>query len=321
MPAASDVAMILITGGMGFIGLHTARRFLDAGEDVVLTRYRAWREPAFLRGELGSRVPVEMLDLADGWALLDVLKRYAVTGVVHLASPGLGVATTQAYGSGLSALVNLLEAARQQGVSRVTLASSVAVYANVGPGPWREDMALPVESPNYTAAAKKASEILALHFADSTGLDVVALRLAGIYGPLYHSMANLVSRLCHAAVRGSEPDLAAMRSGPPYADAAGDLCYVKDCAAGIQLAHMAPTLRHRVYNVGGGRPTSNAEVASAVAREVPGAEFSLPASAVATAPGAYMDLTRVRQDAGYSPAYDIVAGVAEYVEWLRTYPE
>ncbi len=313
--------MILITGGMGFIGLHTARRFLDAGEEVVLTRYRAWREPAFLRGELGARVPVEMLDLADGWALLDVLKRYAVTGVVHLASPGLGAATTQAYGSGLSALVNLLEAGRQHGVSRLTVASSVAVYANVDPGPWREDMPLPVESPNYTAAAKKAAEILALHFADSTGLDVVAVRLAGIYGPLYHSMANLPSRLCHAAVRGSEPDLAGMRSGPPYRDAAGDICYVKDCAAGIQLVHMAPTLRHRVYNVGGGRPTSNAEVASAVARAVAGAEFSLPSSAVATATLAYMDLTRVRQDAGYSPAYDIVAGVAEYIEWLRSYPE
>jgi UDP-glucose 4-epimerase len=37
--------MILITGGMGFIGLHTAQRFLDAGEDVVITRYRTWRGP------------------------------------------------------------------------------------------------------------------------------------------------------------------------------------------------------------------------------------------------------------------------------------
>lgn len=320
-PAASDVAMILITGGMGFIGLHTARRFLDVGEDVVLTRYRAWREPAFLRGELGSRVPVEMLDLADGWALLDVLKRYSVTGVVHLASPGLGAATTQAYGCGLSALVNVLEAARQQGVSRITIASSVAVYANVGPGPWREDTPLPVESPNYTAAAKKAVEILALHFADSTGLDVVALRLAGIYGPLYHSMSNLTSRLCHAAVRGSQPDLAGVRSGPPYAEAAGDLCYVKDCAAGIQLVHMAPSLRHRVYNVGAGRATSNAELASAVAVAVPGAEFTLPSGAVGNAADAYMDLGRVSEDVGYSPSYGVTAGIAEYVEWLRSYPE
>ena len=38
----------LITGGMGFIGLHTARAFLDAGEDVVITYFQTWREPSFL---------------------------------------------------------------------------------------------------------------------------------------------------------------------------------------------------------------------------------------------------------------------------------
>jgi len=43
--------MVLITGGMGFIGLHTARRFLDAGEDVVVTQFRTRREPSFIESE------------------------------------------------------------------------------------------------------------------------------------------------------------------------------------------------------------------------------------------------------------------------------
>ena len=38
--------MILITGGMGFIGMHVAKRFLDAGEDVILMQHQARREPA-----------------------------------------------------------------------------------------------------------------------------------------------------------------------------------------------------------------------------------------------------------------------------------
>jgi UDP-glucose 4-epimerase len=313
--------VVLITGGMGFIGLHTARRFLDAGETVVLTRYRALREPSFLKGEPESRMRVEFLDLADGWALLDVLRRHHVTSIVHLASPPLNAAPAQAYGTGLRALVNVLEAGRQHGVSRITVASSVSVYADAGRGPWHEEMPLPVESPNYTAAAKKAAEILTLHFGDRTGLDVVALRLAGIYGPLYHSMANLPSRLCHAAVRGGEADLEGLRSGLPYAEAAGDLCYVRDCATGIQLVHTACGLPHRIYNVGGGRPTTNSEVASAVARVVPGVRFVLPPGRSPGAETAYMDLTRVCRDAGYKPAFDVAAGIAEYVEWLRSNPE
>ena len=47
--------MILITGGMGFIGLHTTRRFLDAGEEVMLTRFNAVREPEFLQDEWGPQ--------------------------------------------------------------------------------------------------------------------------------------------------------------------------------------------------------------------------------------------------------------------------
>lgn len=46
--------MILITGGLGFIGLHTARAFLDAGESVVLTRYRSARVPEFLQHDVGN---------------------------------------------------------------------------------------------------------------------------------------------------------------------------------------------------------------------------------------------------------------------------
>ena len=40
----------LLIGGMGFIGLHTARRFLDAGQDVVVTYHSNRREPDFLQG-------------------------------------------------------------------------------------------------------------------------------------------------------------------------------------------------------------------------------------------------------------------------------
>jgi UDP-glucose 4-epimerase len=314
--------LILVTGGLGFIGLHTARALLDAGEDVVLTRYRAWRLPGFLEPDLGARLHVEAVDLADGWALLDAMRRHRVTGVVHLAAPALGSGPAQELASAAQALVNVLEASRQHGVRRVSLASSLAVYSNAGAGPWREDLPLPVESDSHTAAVKKAMEIAGLHFADSTGLDVVVLRLAMIYGPLYHSMANLPSRLCHAAVRGIAPNLDGVLGGPPIAEASADLCHVRDCARGIRLAHLCGSLRHRVYNVGAGRPVTNGELAAAVRRAVPPAEIALPSGH----PGprsadAFMDVSRLRDDTGYAPAHDIVSGVADYVEWLRVEPQ
>lgn len=218
--------MVLITGGLGFIGLHTARR-------------------------------------------------HRVTSVVHLAVPALGTAPAQEFESTIRGLVNVLEAARQQGVGRVSVASSLAVYANAGPGPWHETMPLPLESATHTGAAKKAVEVLSLHFADSTGLPVVMLRLAAIYGSLYHSMANLPSRLCHAAVRGQA-----------------------------------------------GRATTNGELLAAVNKTGPRPDFPLLKDAeLSDAESAYMDISRIREDTGYEPEYDVESGVADYVEWLQLNPQ
>ena len=49
----------LLIGGMGFIGLHTARSFLDSGQDVVVTFHANRREPDFLAKDIGTRARVE----------------------------------------------------------------------------------------------------------------------------------------------------------------------------------------------------------------------------------------------------------------------
>jgi UDP-glucose 4-epimerase len=314
--------VILVTGGMGFIGLHVARSFLDEGESTVLTRFRAWRLPRFLQDEVGARLEIEPLDLTDGWAVLDLLRQHSVTSIVHLAAPAPGSSPARSYRSGLLGLINVLEAARQHGVRRVSLASSISVYSNAGPGPWREEMPLPMDSDGHIAAEKKAMETLALHFADRTGLDVRIARLAVIYGPLYHSMANLPSRLCQAAVRGQPPQLDDLRVGTPYAQEAVDLCYVKDCASGICLLHLTDRLQHRVYNLGSGRAILNQELAEAVLQAIPSADVSLPSRpSRSDAMQAYMDISRIREDTGYEPRYDLTSSIADYITWLREEPE
>ena len=62
----------LLIGGMGFIGLHTARSFLDAGQDVVLTYYHNRREPDFLKDEIGKRAKVEQLDVLDAARVAEI---------------------------------------------------------------------------------------------------------------------------------------------------------------------------------------------------------------------------------------------------------
>lgn len=81
----------------------------------------------------------------------------------------------------------------------------------------------------------------------------------------------------------------------------------------------AEKLRYPTYNVGTGRATTNAEVVAAIKRVIPDARITLAAGHNPNGPAMnpYLDLTRIREDTGYQPAYDIERGVADYIGWLR----
>jgi len=110
---------------------------------------------------------------------------------------------------------------------------------------------------------------------------------------------------------------------PPPAEGDGtDLCYVKDCAAGVQLLQTAEKLNHTVYNIGAGRFTSQGEVAAAVRCVIPEAVTPLrPGRGPGTRPNAYLDIALAREDVGYEPAWDLDRAIADYLDWLRHNPE
>ena len=191
---------VLITGGMGFIGLHTTRALVDAGEDVVITYYQTWREPSFIKDEFGKSVTVEKADVSQPEIIEKLAKKHKVEHIVHLAVPGVAALSAyEDYRVNMNGLIGVLEASRNAGVKRLSLASSIATYHSLPKGPYKETDHLPVQSANPTETFKKAWEILAFHYADRTDLEVIAMRIGGIWGPLYHSMMNLPSRLAHAA--------------------------------------------------------------------------------------------------------------------------
>ena len=317
--------MILITGGMGFIGLHTTRRFLDAGEEVMLTRFNAVREPEFLQEEWGRRVFAERVDITSTHDVMDAVRTHKVTGIVHLAVPRRGMyPAREDYRTNMTGLINILEAARIFEVRRVTVASSTAVYGSLPEGPYREETPLPMASSDSTEAYKKAFEILGLHYGGQTGLEVVPMRIGGIYGPLYQRLSLLPARLAHAAMQGVEPDFGSPtgHGSAPYTDDQGDWCYVKDTARAIQMIQMAERLPHSTYNVGPGRGVTNGEVAAAVNRAVPDARITLqPGNSPNARPSSYMDTSRIRDDLGWAPEYDIERGMTEYIGWLREHAQ
>lgn len=324
--------MILVTGGLGFIGSHTTRALLDLGEECVVTRHRAGEVPEFLRADLGTRLVAEPVDVEDDSTLAQVGARHAITGIVHLADPAVsrlwrlpGDATPLGLSGLFDGLGHILEAGARWGVSRVTVASTIGVYGGLAEGLWSEETALSPVGYHAIPTVKKCNELLAGYVAGQLGLDVVNVRPSFIWGPggRERSAFSPLPALVHAAVRGSSAgaggDAGAGMPAHVYAGHGYDLCYVKDCGRAIALVQTAPRLGHTIYNVGSGRVTTNAEVVGAIRAHVPDFDVALAVGRDESAPitDPVLDLTRIQRDTGYAPAYTIDAAVGDYVAWLR----
>jgi UDP-glucose 4-epimerase len=312
--------VILVTGGLGSIGSHTARALLDLGESVVLTAHRSTQLPDYLSGEPAGRVVVEPLDTEDQPAFLDLGKRHEITGIVHLAAARYDLPDPIEYlRADALGLLNALEAARAWGVRRFSVASTIGAYAGVAEVPLREDALLPVMAVHQIPVFKKTAELWSELAGDSAGFGTVSLRIGTIWGPLGvpDNPFTPLPRLLSAAVWGEDPDLTPPRP-PAYAGDGTDLCYVKDCGRAIALLMHAERLNHRIYNVSSGQLVRYGEVVDAINATVPGANITLPEGRNPGRPAdTYLDITRLRDDTGFAPEYDVEHAVPDYADWLR----
>ncbi|TCC65627.1 NAD(P)-dependent oxidoreductase [Kribbella pittospori] len=305
--------MILVTGGLGMIGAHTARALLDLGQEVVVTTHRRTEVPSFLAG----RVIVEPLDVTDRDAFLALGTRHDISDIVHLAGSVPGENPVDFFRTDTPGLLNALDAARAWGVRRCAVASSLGVYIGRSETRWREGLDLPMaELPHLIIAFKKAVEPLAMHSLQGSGVQPVVLRIGTIWGPLVdpESPFFYIPPYISAVLRGEEPK-------PLYADDGGDCCYAPDAGRAIALLTTAQTLPHNVYNVSSGRPYTNRDFADALQTITPGLQLDLlPGRQGGPGENPYLDITRLTDDTGFTPAFDVAQSVADYVAWRAKNP-
>ncbi|HWG25019.1 MAG TPA: NAD-dependent epimerase/dehydratase family protein [Actinospica sp.] len=126
--------MILVTGGLGMIGAHTARALVDIGQEVVVTSHRRAEVPSFLAG----RVTVESLDVTDRDAFLALADRHDISDIVHLAGGIPDKDPVAFFRTETTGLLNALDAAHTWGVRRFAVASSLGVYIGRTETRWHE---------------------------------------------------------------------------------------------------------------------------------------------------------------------------------------
>ncbi len=306
---------VLITGGAGFIGSHTAERLASGGARVVvLDNFCDFYDPAIKRAR-AARLASIGVDVREGdirdeglvGALHEEFRPDAVVHIAAMAGVRPSIENPKLYAEvNLDGTVNLLDAAVATGVKKFVFASSSSVYGNNEKVPFSEDD--PVDEPiSPYAATKRACELLAHSYWHLHRLPVFCMRFFTVYGP------------------GQRPDLAiskfmrmiaAGEEIPFFGDGSSsrDYTYIDDIVDGV-MAALDRCDRFRIYNLGGSSPVTLAELVTQIEKVV-GREARLdrrPAQA-GDVERTYADLTRVRAELGYEPRVTLADGLRRQLE-------
>lgn len=270
---------VLVTGGAGYIGAHTAKALFERGYfPVVYDSLSSGFREAVRWGVLVEG------DIRDGRALGEAMVAHGVQSVIHFAGlieVGRSVAQPDVFWDvNVAGTVSLLTAMREQGVDRLVFSSSAAVYGQGGRGALEsipEDAAKAPTSPY--GDTKLACEWMIQAQCRAYGLTGVALRYfnaagadpSGLIGEAHEPETHLIPLAIAAALGDGKPlTVFGDDFDTPDGTCLRDYIHVNDLAAAHVAALEAklPPGAFEAVNVGTGRGHSVREVVEVVGRAV-----------------------------------------------------
>ena len=264
---------ILLTGGTGFIGSHTAVALLGAGYDVIICDDLSNSDAVVIDRieEITGRRPVfYSIDVTDRDELTSVFAKHDIDGVIHFAgykAVGESVEKPLAYyRNNLDTTLTLMEVMADSGVTRIVFSSSATVYGEENACPMTESMPKGSCSNPYGWTKSMIEQILTDAAKATPSLSVVLLRYfnpigahpSGRIGEDPEGIPNNLMPFITQVAVGRRPELTVF--GDDYDTPDGtclrDYIHVMDLAEGHVKAI-------EVFNLGTGTPCSVLEVIGA----------------------------------------------------------
>jgi UDP-glucose 4-epimerase len=304
---------VLVTGGAGFIGSNLASALLARGDEVrVLDNFSTGNrgnlaelgdDLEVLEGELRSYERVH--NAVRGVEL--VFHQGALPSVPRSVHDPLTTSAVNVEGT-----LNVLLAARDEGVRRVVFASSSSVYGNVRELPCRENQHTDPISPY--GVSKLAAERYCVAFSRVYALETVSLRYFNVFGPNQDPTSQYA-----AVVPRFIASVHAGRPVPIYGDGtqSRDFTYVANVVDANLLAADADDVSGAVLNVATGRQMSVNDLADAVGDVLglPVEKEFLPQRA-GDVRDSWADCREAHRLLGYEPAVDLREGLRRAAEGL-----
>jgi len=331
---------LLVTGGAGYIGSHTALVLLEAGHDIVVadnlcnSRVESLRRVEALTGR---SIEFHQVDLLDGPGLDAVFRRGPIDAVIHFAGlKAVGESVSQPvryYHNNVTGTLVLCEVMQRHGVRTIVFSSSATVYGDPHTVPITEDFPLQATNP-YGRSKLMIEEILrdvtvadpAWRVAILRYFNPVGAHPSGRIGEDPNGVPNnLVPYIAQVAV-GRLPELPVYGDDYPTADGTGvrDYIHVMDLAQGHEraLARLAHAPGIYTWNLGTGRGYSVLEMVAAFerasGRRVP---YRIMPRRTGDIAACYADPSRAQAELGWSATRGLDAMCEDAWRWQSENPQ
>jgi dTDP-glucose 4,6-dehydratase len=306
---------LLVTGGAGFIGSNFVRRLLTdstssvtkiividkltyAGTFENLEAFQDDMRFQFIHGDINNQTLVENLfekvDAVVHFAAESHVDRSILEAAPFIETNVLGTA-------------NLLETLRKFPKVKFLHVSTDEVYGSINEGSWNEEFPLSPNSPY--AASKASSDLLALAYQRTYGLDILVSRCCNNYGPNQFP-EKLIPLFITNLIRGKKV--------PVYGDGKNirEWIHVDDHCDALNLI-LSKGQSGQIYNIGSSFELSNLEITKLILEEFKKGDESI--EHVSDRPGHdfrySLNYSKAILELGYSPKVDFKNGLRKTVDW------
>jgi len=330
---------ILVTGVAGFIGMHSAKKLLDDGHEIIgIDNLNDYYDVTLKQDRLKTLEGYQnfrfvKLDIKDQKDVLDLFKKESPQRVLHLAAQaGVRYSIQNPYvyiDSNIQGFINILEGCRAIKTEHLVFASSSSVYGGNAKVPFSEhdNVDHPV---SLYAATKKANELMAHTYSHLYQIPTTGLRFFTVYGPW--GRPDMSPMLFTKAILANEP-IQVFNHG----DMMRDFTYIDDVIASVNetlfktatpnikfdAMYPDPATSHapyRIFNIGNSQPvplmTFIETIEDALSKKAIKKMMDMQAGDVKVTSA---DTSELNQWVNYKPNTSIKEGVKQFVDWYKNY--
>ena len=308
---------ILVTGGAGFVGSHLIEELIKLKANVIVVDINLDKRSYLFTQNLDKKSKVINLNICDYKNLLDLIKKYKIEFIFHLAAQAL---VEDAYinpkytlENNILSTINILEATRiNPNIRGLIVASSDKSYGKLNKKKYIETDPLSGDHPYDTS--KSVTDLISTTYYKTYKVPVVVTRFGNIYGEGDLNFSRIIPGIMESIIKNLELKI---RSNGKYVR---DYLYVKDVVAGyLLLAKNIETVRGEAFNFGSDETLSVLEVIKQVEKSLnKKIKYTILNTAKNEIPYQSLDYSKIKKTLRWKPKENIKSTAKKIFSWYKS---